>query len=410
MPVPVLGGYRLARGRDVQVGQDERVGVDRPGAGQLRERQGALVGVQGAAPAGPRAGGDLGRVQRHPADQQPGVRGPPVRAVLCHGDLGAVHADRVVPVLFGDPGQQPPQRRDPLGADREANVRVVRGAGELPGDVAGVGARRHPARSPHRRGQGGQRAAQQIRRGRPRVIGAVAQVGGQHDLGLGPGRHVRPAYPLALVVIGHPALLAAVDLHVGGVQVDRDRPIGQCRRPFRGQQRQHTAGHRRQAGLYRLPLHRGDPPGQARRGRGRQPRHGRQLLARRIGALAVQPGQEVLPSQLRCGQPRQQLPGPEPAVALLDRADRRIQRPDHAEPVTQLGDGRQARVRRQRPIRRADPRLLPRSARPAAYPFHQVGASPPEMIITSQRSSSQVKGAPIGIYAAVSPTYSRIRV
>jgi len=32
------------------------------------------------------------------------------------------------------------------------------------------------------------------------------------------------------------------------------------------------------------------------------------------------------------------------------------------------------------------------------------------MIITSQRSSSQVKGAPIGICAAVSPTYSRIRV
>jgi hypothetical protein len=43
----------------------------------------------------------------------------------------------------------------------------------------------------------------------------------------------------------------------------------------------------------------------------------------------------------------------------LDRADRRIQRRDHAELVAQLGDGRQARVRRQRRIRRADPRLLP---------------------------------------------------
>jgi hypothetical protein len=32
------------------------------------------------------------------------------------------------------------------------------------------------------------------------------------------------------------------------------------------------------------------------------------------------------------------------------------------------------------------------------------------MVITSQRSSSQVKGALIGICAAVSPTYSRIRV
>ena len=46
-----------------------------------------------------------------------------------------------------------------------------------------------------------------------------------HDLGLGPGRHVRPADPLPLVVIGHAALLAAVDLHVGGVQVDGDRAL-----------------------------------------------------------------------------------------------------------------------------------------------------------------------------------------
>ena len=221
---------------------------------------------------------------------------------------------------------------------------------------------------------------------------------------------MRPPDPLALVVIGHAALLAAVDLHVGGVQVDRDRPVGQRRRPRRGQQRQHPPGHRRQAGLHRLPLRRGDPPGQARRGRGRQPRHRRDLLPGRIGALAVQPGQEVLPGQLRRRDPGQQLPGPEPAFALLDRADRRIQRADHAEPAAQLGDHGQARVRRQRRIRRADPRLLPRFARSAAYPFHQVGASPPEMIITSQRSSSQVRAAPIGICAAVSPTYSRIRV
>ena len=283
-------------------------------------------------------------------------------------------------------------------------------AGQRAGEVPGVGAQCHPARSPGPLRQAGQGAAQQIRRGRARVIGAVAQVGGQDNLGLSPGGHVRPPDPLALVVPGHAPLLPAVDLHVGGIQVDRDRPAGQRRRPRRGQQGQHPAGHRRQAGLHCLPLRRGDPPCQARRGRGRQPRHRRDLLPGRIGALAVQPGQEVLPGQLRRGQPRQQLPGPEPAFALLDRADCRIQRRDHAELVTQLGDGRQARVRRQRRIRRADPRLLPRSARPAAYSFHQVGASPPEMVITSQRSSSQVKGAPIGICAAVSPTYSRIRV
>jgi hypothetical protein len=47
---------------------------------------------------------------------------------------------------------------------------------------------------------------------------------------------------------------------------------------------------------------------------------------------------------------------------------------------------------------------------PAAYPIHQIGASPLVMIITSQRSSSQARAAPIGICAAVSPAYSRIRV
>ena len=47
---------------------------------------------------------------------------------------------------------------------------------------------------------------------------------------------------------------------------------------------------------------------------------------------------------------------------------------------------------------------------PAAYPVHQIGASPPEMIIISQRSSSQLRAAPIGICATVSATYSRILV
>ena len=47
---------------------------------------------------------------------------------------------------------------------------------------------------------------------------------------------------------------------------------------------------------------------------------------------------------------------------------------------------------------------------PAAYPVHQVGASPLEMIIISRRSSSQVRAAPIGICAAVSHAYSRIGV
>ena len=106
--VPVLGGGRPGRAGHVQVRQDEAVGVDRAGGGQLGERQGTLVRVQGAAAPGPGVGGDPGRVQCHPADQQPGVGGPPVRAVLRHRDLGISHLDGVVPVFLGDAGQQPP--------------------------------------------------------------------------------------------------------------------------------------------------------------------------------------------------------------------------------------------------------------------------------------------------------------
>jgi len=220
---------------------------------------------------------------------------------------------------------------------------------------------------------------------------------------------VRPADPLPLVVIGHPALLAAIDLHVGGVQVDRHRAPGQRFGPLRGQQRQHPAGDHRQAGLHCLPLRRSDPPGKARRSRGRQALHRGDLLASRVSALAVQPGQKVLPGQLRRRNPGQQLPSAETTVPLLDGADLRIQRPDHAQPPAQLADRGKTRVRRQRPIRRADPHLLPFRF-PAAYPAHQIGASPAGTIITSQRSSSQARVAPIGIYMRASPAYSRNRV
>ena len=216
-----------------------------------------------------------------------------------------------MPGVLGDAGQQPPQRRDPLGADREGDVRSWAARASCPAKYPASAriATRPEARAAA--GRAGQRAAQQIRRGRARVIGAVAQVSGQHDLGLGPGRDVRQADPLALVVIRHAALLAAVDLHVGGVQVDRDRPASQRRRPLRGQQRQHPPGHRRQAGLHRLAT----GPGVTRRarpgrGRGRQARHRRDLLARRIGALAVQPGQEILPGQLRRRDPGTAAPRP----------------------------------------------------------------------------------------------------
>jgi len=52
--------------------------------------------------------------------------------------------------------------------------------GQRAGEVPGVGAQPHPARCPGRRRKAGQRAAQQGRTGGARVVGPVAQVGGQH--------------------------------------------------------------------------------------------------------------------------------------------------------------------------------------------------------------------------------------
>ncbi len=97
--------------------------------------------MQGPASPGAGIGGDLpgAHVEADPADQQPGRRGPPVRAVGDDGDLCAVHVERVGPGIFGDAAHQPPQRRDALGADGELDTGQVRGAGQLPGEVASVG-------------------------------------------------------------------------------------------------------------------------------------------------------------------------------------------------------------------------------------------------------------------------------
>jgi len=53
VPVPVLGRGGLARCADIQVGQDEGIGVDRVSAGQPGQGQGTLGGVQGPAPPRP---------------------------------------------------------------------------------------------------------------------------------------------------------------------------------------------------------------------------------------------------------------------------------------------------------------------------------------------------------------------
>src|SRR5262249_33818087 len=100
-------------------------------------------------------------------------------------------------------------------------------------------------------------------------------------------------------------------------------------------------------------------------------------------------------------------PAPNPRSPCLNPTDRRIQRADHAQPVTQLADHSQARVRRQRRIRRTGPHPLTRQAA-ATYPAHQIGVLSTGPIITWQRSSSQARAAPIAVYALLSPPFSRV--
>jgi hypothetical protein len=181
------------------------------------------------------------------------------------------------------------------------------------------------------------------------------------------------------MVVRHATLLAAVDLHVGGVQVYRDQALGQRYRPLGRQQRQHPAGDHRQTGLRRPPLRRGDPPGQTGRGRGRQPGTGVTCWPAVSARCRSSPVRKSSPASCAAAIPSAS-PQRQTAIPLLDRADRRIQRLDHAQPVTQLADHSQTRVRRQRPIRRSGPHpLTPHSA--STYPAHQIG------VLSTGRSS-----------------------
>jgi len=54
--------------------------------------------------------------------------------------LRTIRVDRVDPALFGHTLEQPAQRSDPAGVDGELDLRQQRGSGELPGEVASVGA------------------------------------------------------------------------------------------------------------------------------------------------------------------------------------------------------------------------------------------------------------------------------
>ncbi len=222
---------------------------------------------------------------------------------------------------------------------------------------------------------------------------------------------MRAPDPLALVVERHPLLEPAVDLHIGGVQVDRH-----IRR-----QRPSAAGvdsaehvepggvHVTEPGLHRRPLPLGDPAGQAGGGCGRQPRHRRERLPRTVGAVPVEPDQEVLPAQLRRGHADQHLPGAEPAVPILDRSHRGVELVDDPEPFGQLGHRGQPGEPGQRLVWRAD--LHPRAARPLlAYCSHLIGVLSTCCVVSSQTRSSQVSGHLSSSPRSRHHHYSRIRV
>jgi hypothetical protein len=124
--------------------------------------------------------------------------------------------------------------------------------------------------------------------------------------------------------------------------------------PLGGQQARHPRCRGGQAGLGAAPVLPGEPARHPGRGRGRQARHRRDLLARLISAQPVQADQEILAGQLRRGHPGQHLPAGEPPPARLDRPDPRIQRLDQGEPAAQLGHRDHPARRRQRRVGRPD--------------------------------------------------------
>jgi len=91
-------------------------------------------------------------------------------------------------------------------------------------------------------------------------------------------------------------LAAAVDLDIGGVQIDRDRPTAQGLTPRRGQQIEcprHDPGH---AGLQTGQMVGAEAAGHPGRGRGRQLRQRRQPRRRDIDPQLVQ-GDQVLSAE-----------------------------------------------------------------------------------------------------------------
>jgi hypothetical protein len=172
------------------------------------------------------------------------------------------------------------------------------------------------------------------------------------------------------MVPSHALLGGAIDLDLGGVQVDR-WACGDQRAPLPGSQQPGRPGDQHPDRL----LDPGDLPvaeaARQRRGRGRRRRRkAAQPRASPIGALVVAVDQEVPTGQQRLGQPHQQLPRAKPAAAPFDRAHHPVNDADHAKGADRLGDHHQARRRGQAGIVGAQ--LEPPAA--LSYRLHPAGA------------------------------------
>ncbi len=179
------------------------------------------------------------------------------------------------------------------------------------------------------------------------ILVAGQQLGGQRHPRLRPGRQQRSPGPLPEMVPADTVLAGAVDLDLGGVQVDR-RPHPDKGAPLPDRQQRQRPGDQAGHG----PLDPGDlglaEAARQRRGRGRRRR--RKTAQQRpgpVGALVVQVDQEVAAGQQRLGQPHQQLARAKTAAAAFDRADLAVDRGDHAEGADRLGDHHQPRGRGQ---------------------------------------------------------------
>ena len=277
--------------------------------------------------------------------------------------------------------------------------------GEVGGEVAGIGARPQPVRSrsgrTERFGDPSQPAAQHVRGAGPDVVVAGQQVRRGRQAGLGPGRQMRTASALPLVVVGHALLLRPVDLHVGGVQVDGDTRAEPDPTLDR-QQVDRTPHEVSDRGLDPGQMLRTEPASQARSGRGGQHRHRRELDRSHVSTLTIQGDQRIGTQQLGLRHRDQQLAGRRAALALLDRPDTAVEPANHVELVDELRDRRDTRGRGQRWVRRADPHTLP-DPTTTTYSLHRQGALPAGPSKASRTSILQPGQAPSSSHTRITP-------